>query len=50
MKRGMNMKTLETIQKTCKVLHTLTKIAMTYTTDPADYVQMELTPLAQWTQ
>ena len=23
---------------------------MTYTTDPADYVQMELTPLAQWTQ
>ena len=46
----MNMKTLETIQKTCKVLHTLTKIAMTYTTNPADYVQMELTSLAQWTQ
>ena len=25
-------------------------IDMTYTTDPADYVQMELTPLAQWTE
>lgn len=25
-------------------------VDMTYTTDPADYVQMELTPLAQWTQ
>ena len=46
----MNMKTLETIQKTCKVFQTLTKIVMTYTTDPADYVQMELTPLAQWTE
>ena len=46
----MNMKTLETIQKTCKVFQTLIKIAMTYTTNPADYVQMELTPLAQWTQ
>ena len=25
-------------------------IDMTYTTNPADYVQMELTPLAQWTE
>ena len=25
-------------------------VDMTYTTDPADYVQMELTPLAQWTE
>ena len=25
-------------------------VDMTYTTDPADYVQMELTTLAQWTQ
>ena len=25
-------------------------VDMTYTTDPADYVQMELMPLAQWTQ
>ena len=44
------MKSLQTIQKTCKVFQTLTKIAMTYTADPADYVQMELTPLAQWTE
>ena len=44
------MKTLQTIQKTCEVFQTLTKIAMTYTTDPADYVQMELMPLAQWTK
>ena len=44
------MKTLETIKKTCKVFQTLTKIAMTYTADPEDYVQMELTPLAQWTE
>ena len=46
----MNMKTLETIQKTCNVFQTLTKIVMTYTTDPAGYVQMQLTPLAQWTE
>ena len=44
------MKSLQTSQKTCKVIQTLTKIAMTYTTDPADYVQMELTPLAQLTE
>lgn len=44
------MKTLQTIQKTCEVFQTLTKIAMTYTTDPVDYVQMELMPLAQWTK
>ena len=44
------MKTLQTIQKTCEVFQTLTKIAMTYTTAPADYVQMELMPLAQWTK
>ena len=25
-------------------------VDMTYTTNPADYVQMELTPLAQWTE
>jgi len=25
-------------------------VDLTYTTDPGDYVQMELTPLAQWTQ
>lgn len=25
-------------------------VDMTYTTDPADYVQMELTPLTQWTE
>ena len=25
-------------------------IDMTYTTNPADYIQMELTPLAQWTE
>ena len=41
------MKSLQTIQKTCKVFQTLSKIVMTYTTDPAGYVQMELTPLAQ---
>ena len=25
-------------------------VDMTYTTDPKDYVQMQLTPLAQWTE